>query len=113
MCKLGSGVATKCFAGIDTTLTKNKRTALHVAAREGKEICLATLIRNGATLNLKDKDGATPLALAAWKNHCNIINQLTLAGAQNKSLTGKQIRNIQKCLKEKPKGDSMIYQHNY
>ena len=111
MCKLGFGVATECFTGIDTTLTKNRRTALHVAAREGKEACLATLIKNGATLDVEDKNGATPLALAAWKKHCNILNQLSLAGAQKKSLTRKQIRNIQKCLKEKPKGDSMIYQY--
>ena len=106
MCKLGFGVDKRCFPNVDATLKEGRRTALHVAAVEGKEKCLSILIQNGARLEAKDKDGATPLKLAAWKNYCNSIRILITSGATKHNLKRKQLRKVQACMKKKLQGRS-------
>ena len=43
---------------------KNKQTTLHMAARLGELDCVRVLIRRGASMNLRDVDGFTPLHYA-------------------------------------------------
>ena len=104
MCKLGFGVDKRCFRNVDSTLQKGRRTALHVAAVTGKEKCISILIQNGARLEAKDRDGATPLKLAAWKNYCNSIRILITSGATKHNLKRKQLRKVQACMKKKLRG---------
>ena len=75
---------------------KSGRTAVHVAARHGESECLRILIEHGANVEAKDRDKATPLALAVWKGHCNTIHQLIDLGANTHSFN----EILQKALKE-------------
>ena len=80
-----------------STLEKSRRTALHVAARFGESECLRILIEHGSDIEAKDKDKATPLALSAWKQHCNAIRQLIDAGANKHTLNGNLHETIIQC----------------
>ena len=92
-----------CFEEVDSALTKNGRTALHVAARRGESKCIQILIEHGAKIDAEDKDNATPLALAAWKRHCIAIRQLINAGANKHYIKGNLYKAIKKCeIKEVP-----------
>ncbi len=54
---------------------------LSIAARHG-ELALATkLVKAGASVNLQDNEGATPLYLAAEKGHLEMVKFLLKAGA--------------------------------
>ena len=48
-------------------------------------------------IEAKDKNKATPLALAAWKLHCNAIRQLIDAGANTQALNGNLHKTITQC----------------
>ncbi|ORZ00673.1 hypothetical protein BCR43DRAFT_452762 [Syncephalastrum racemosum] len=55
-------------------------TALHVACANGCAKIVDLLLRNGATVNVKDKYGSSPLDIAAAKHHVEIVRLLELFG---------------------------------
>jgi ankyrin repeat protein len=73
------------------------RTALHQAARDGKNDVAAELIRNGASVFEKDERGRTPLHLAAMRNNNDAVIDTLLAGGasvtvrDNDGMTAKEI----------------------
>ncbi|GLI63909.1 hypothetical protein VaNZ11_007046 [Volvox africanus] len=61
--------------------------AIEVAAREGRSGALRALLGYGAQPNLVDKDGATPLILAALKGSVECVKLLLAAGANANATT--------------------------
>ena len=57
-------------------------TPLMAAARNNKLELVTFLIKNGANVNAKSKDGSTALSLAVKKGHQDIINVLKSNGAE-------------------------------
>ena len=53
-----------------------KRTPLHVAAEEGEEDFITFLLSNKADANIPDRDGYTPLDLAAKYKHEDVVKIL-------------------------------------
>ena len=51
-------------------------TSLHFAAQEGRENIVKYLLDNGATVDLTDDDGDTPLSLAQNNDHDDIVELL-------------------------------------
>ena len=92
-----------CLQNVHSRLHKTNRTALHLAARYGKEECIGVLVKQGANIEAKDKDGQTAVALAAWKRHCNVIKILIKVGANRETAGSKYSKNIEECLKSKKK----------
>lgn len=72
-----------------------------MAARYGNEQCIGVLVKHGANTEAKDKDGKTPMVLAAWKRHCNVIRILIKLGAKRETAGKKYSENIDECLKGK------------
>eukprot|EP01100_Stratorugosa_tubuloviscum_P012936 TRINITY_DN628_c1_g3_i1.p1 TRINITY_DN628_c1_g3~~TRINITY_DN628_c1_g3_i1.p1 ORF type:complete len:1261 (-),score=653.88 TRINITY_DN628_c1_g3_i1:144-3926(-) len=63
----------------------DRRSALHIAASEGKTEIVKVLLSNGATHSLSDRFGRTPLDDAIEGNHQEIIALLRAAGAVRRS----------------------------
>ncbi|GIL71711.1 hypothetical protein Vretimale_854 [Volvox reticuliferus] len=61
--------------------------AIEVAAREGRSGALRALLGHGGQANLVDKDGATPLILAALKGSVECVKLLLAAGANANATT--------------------------
>ena len=101
----GTGVFTQCIIGIlgkrvsielaEILLSKGANideaptsgdaegyTNLIMAARNNNEKLVRFLIKNGANVNAKTKNGATALSLAVKERHQNIINILKSNGAK-------------------------------
>ena len=55
---------------------------MHYAASQGCEKIVKCLIENGATLNVKNKGGCTPLNLAIANKHKQIVEYLVEHGAK-------------------------------
>ncbi len=66
----------------------NDSTALHLAARIGYIKEVASLIRKGAKVNAKSKDGSTALDLAASNGHKDVVELLITKGIKVKSEAG-------------------------
>nr|WP_084220208.1 ankyrin repeat domain-containing protein [cyanobacterium endosymbiont of Epithemia turgida] len=78
-------------AGADVNPTNEDRTpALMIAAYEGHLAIPKTLIAAGSEVNLKDKDGDTPLNLAIKTHYQEIILALLNAGANFSDIVDKQ-----------------------
>jgi len=57
-------------------------TLLHLAARRGRLRCVRQLLDvHGATLNVQDDGGFTPLCLAAWSGRLGVVRELIRRGA--------------------------------
>ena len=54
---------------------------MHIAGRYNHPECIAPLLDAGAELDALDAASNTPLSLAAWQNHCEVIQQFVLMGA--------------------------------
>ncbi|KAG2449821.1 hypothetical protein HYH02_005344 [Chlamydomonas schloesseri] len=67
-------------ASISAAEPAHGHTALEVAAREGRHGALQVLLDSGARPNLVDKEGATPLILAALKGSAECVKLLLAAG---------------------------------
>ena len=52
-------------------------------------------------MEAEDKDKRTPIALAGWKRHCNVIRSLITLGPDTKTVGRKYLQNIEECLKGK------------
>ena len=76
------------------------RTSLHIAARHGVNECVSILLRSGSEVEAKDWDRATPLALAAWQSHCNVVKTLVDSGSKTYSLVEKSRVKVVSCLKQ-------------
>ena len=96
----------QCFSSINSRLPVNGRTPLHIAARYGQNECISTLLRLGSNMETKDKDGSTPLALAAWKHHCSVIKILIHSGAKTSYLHKEFHARVDKCMKIKSQSHS-------
>ena len=88
----------KCLEDVKSTMPKTKRTALHLAARYGKYECISVLVSRGSNIEERDKDGQTPLALAAWQYHCRVVEELIRLGAKKNEIKLKLRSNIDQCL---------------
>mmetsp|Transcript_29834 Transcript_29834/g.65212 ORF Transcript_29834/g.65212 Transcript_29834/m.65212 type:complete len:884 (-) Transcript_29834:338-2989(-) len=53
-------------------------TALHHAAREWHESCIAALIEEGVDINAQNEEGRTPLTCAAQEGHVEVVKLLML-----------------------------------
>jgi ankyrin repeat protein len=62
--------------------TASVRTALHKAAFEGQERCVAELLSCKAPMASQDEGGASPLHLAALAGHVPILQILLKSGAK-------------------------------
>ena len=58
---------------------------MHYAASAGALSCLGVLVREGAKINSRDEDGATPLHAAAHAGHADCVTFLVSAGADVKA----------------------------
>ena len=67
--------------GTNPNLIYNTNTALTYAARDGFIEIARLLIVNGANINWIDGEGVTPLILASFKNHLEIVELLLNHGA--------------------------------
>ena len=56
-------------------------TALISAAQNGHADCVEALLKGGANVHAKDKDGDSALHSAAWKGHVDCCRLLLRAGA--------------------------------
>jgi hypothetical protein len=56
--------------------------ALHAAAQGGREEIVKILLKRGADVNLKSKEGNTPLMAAAFNHHESVVKTLLAAGAE-------------------------------
>jgi len=76
------GLLKEAGADIDYRSThKQEPTFLHQAAFKGDFNLVKILIENNADFNLKDKGGRTPMILAAYRGHSEIVRLLKAAGA--------------------------------
>jgi len=57
--------------------------ALHVAVRNGHMEMIKLLLKNGANINRRSENGATPLHLAAWCGPAPVVEFLLSSGARN------------------------------
>lgn len=71
--------------GTDPNLVYNTNTALTYAARDGFTEIARVLIDHGADVNWIDGEGVTPLILASFKNHIELV-QLLLAHGADKTI---------------------------
>lgn len=78
-------VKTLLQAGADLNIPSgdcNDCVALHVAARVGDADAIALLLLNGADIDVRDKDGDTPLVWAIRSHHLGCVEVLLHAGAK-------------------------------
>lgn len=87
----------KCLPSVKSVWPNTKRTALHIVARHGHSQCISILVESGANTESLDKDGKTPLALAAWQNDCESIQELLKAGARVEKVGTKHLKTIELC----------------
>ena len=86
-----------CLKNVHSRLPETNSTALHLAARYGNYKCIKALVIHGSNIEAKDKDGQTPIALAAWKHDCKIVTTLTKLGASKRNVNNKLSKNIDGC----------------
>lgn len=67
--------------GTDPNMVYNTNTALTYAARDGFTEIAGLLIDHGADVNWIDGEGVTPLILASFKNHIELVQLLLAHGA--------------------------------
>lgn len=67
--------------GTEPNLTYHSNTALTYAARDGLTDIARLLLDQGADVNWIDREGVTPLILAAFKNHLELAQLLLNQGA--------------------------------
>ena len=87
-----------CLKNVRSRSQKTNRTALHLAARHGKEECIGVLVNQGADLEAKDNDRRTPMELAAWRGHCSVIRILISLGASRDAVRRKHSNNMLHCV---------------
>ena len=116
LCNLGWELTNykRCFISVNSKLPQTGRTSLHIAARHGVNECVSILLRNGSEVEAKDREGATPLALAAWQNHCGVVKTLVDSGSKTHNLEEKLRIKVDTCLKHfnESAGDNLRYQAN-
>ena len=80
-------------AQVDLREHTSKSTALLEASRGGNLLLVAKLVTNGANVNALDKDGNSPLLLAARFGHTDVVKYLVEQGADTKhTYEGKTVR---------------------
>lgn len=64
----------------------NMRTLLHIAAFQNATACFQLLLNEGASINLKDKHGRTPLMMASYNGNLRIVGEPFLLTISHLSL---------------------------
>ena len=70
-------------------------TAMHEAAFQGKIECLSVFLRFGSDVNLKDKEGWTPLHAAVCGGHAQVVAFLISRGANLCATTDDGLRALE------------------
>jgi ankyrin repeat protein len=85
-------------AGINTQTDYDQETALHMAAEDGHLETVTVLVKNGAALDLQDREGETPLISAVEQRKIEIVAYLLSKGADpaKKTADGKTALDIAK-----------------
>ena len=102
----------RCYTSAKSRSPFTGRTALHIAALHGITECIPDLLHSGSILESKDKDGATPLALAASRNICGTVKLLADYGANLRNLNKGLQENVKRCLKHFTKRLTLNDQEN-
>ncbi|KAL5997702.1 hypothetical protein ACLOJK_008632 [Asimina triloba] len=77
------GIEELLGAGVDVNFKDiDDRTALHVAACQGRKDVVESLLRNGAEVDSKDRWGSTPLSDAIYYKNHDVIKLLEEHGAK-------------------------------
>lgn len=78
-------------ADVNRAEKKFGATALFYAVQRGDEVAVKKLIMSGAQVNICNKEGQTPLHIACYYGHSNVVELLLFASAQPDVMTkGKQ-----------------------
>merc|ERR1711881_708005 len=91
-----------CFDSVTAT-NEIKRTALHVASKNGHHLCTMALITAGAKVDALDKDNSSALKLAQWKSNahgCDSVKALVAAKAKTDGLNKVEKARVQLCIQE-------------
>ena len=86
-----------CLDTIHATNNATGRTALHLAARHNRPLCIRILIEGGADIEARDNNEDTPMSLASWREDCTSIQILQSLNARKEHLIQEHQDNIQKC----------------
>jgi len=80
------------ISGADVNaLDYDKRSAIHVGAREGHLDVVKFLVENGAFVNVQDSWGRTPVEDAEYSSHKEVIDYLRRQGGMSsKELSNKK-----------------------
>jgi cytochrome c len=68
-------------AGANPNWRGNREAAIHIAVRSGCFDCVKALVEAGADVNVKTKDGKTPLHLASFRGERELAGYLVTHGA--------------------------------
>ena len=88
-------------AAVNDTANFYQMSPLHAAAEEGHAEVVAFLLTNEANIEVKERNGYTPLTQAGWREHWDAANLLMKSGAvcQNADLVGEWL--YKECTKRK------------
>lgn len=81
-------------AAVDTVHPASGKSALHLAAQSGQVVLAKVLLAGGAEIEKTDKDGATPLQLAAGGKSGDMVRALIAAGAHVDVVDAKNAHTV-------------------
>ncbi|KAJ3460923.1 hypothetical protein MRS44_011790 [Fusarium solani] len=76
----------KDLSSLDKVESTNTWTALHVAIYKGHEEIVSMLLKAGSRLDMRAKDGSTPLMTAIQNQHEGIVKMLLVRRSENEDL---------------------------
>ncbi|GBG25354.1 Ankyrin repeat and protein kinase domain-containing protein 1 [Hondaea fermentalgiana] len=91
-------------ADVDLVTSQKKlETPLHVACHQGQLGCAKTLVRSGASLKAKTKQNRTPLEVAEFRGHDDIVEYLEGKGVRDAKAAKKKLKAMKKKKKKRSK----------
>lgn len=80
--------------GLSINALNNGKTPLHVAASSGNNTALFYLLKEGASVNVKDSEGETPLHLAVKFSDIQSVNHLLSYAADINAINNQGLKPI-------------------